>query len=70
MDSIQGQFEDVSKVRKSFCWKYCLLDKVNDKAKCQIKISSEGEHCNRVYSAPEGATTSLKYHLKRVHGIF
>jgi len=63
------QFEDVSQIKNSFCWKYFLLDKVNDKAKCQIKIS-EGEYCNRVYSAPEGATTSLKYHLKRRHGIF
>ena len=64
-----GQFEDVSGIINSFCWKYFLLDKVNEKAKCKIKIS-EGEYCNRVYCAPEGATTSLKYHLKRGHGIF
>ena len=64
-----GQFEDVSQIKNSFCWKYFLLDKINHKAKCNVKIS-EGEYCNRVYSAQDSATTSLKYHLKRRHGIF
>ena len=64
-----GQFEDVSRIKNSFCWKYFLLDKVNHKAKCKVKIS-ESEYCNRVYSAQEGATTGgMKNHLKNAHGI-
>ena len=64
-----GQFEDVSQIKNSFCWKYFLLDKVNHKAKCKVKIS-ESEYCNRVYSAQEGATTGgMKNHLKNAHGI-
>ena len=64
-----GLFEDVSRIKNSFCWKYFLLDKVNHKAKCKVKIS-ESEYCNRVYSAQEGATTGgMKNHLKNAHGI-
>ena len=64
------QFEDVSKVQKSYIWKYFLLDKANHKAKCKVKIG-EGQYCDRVYSSQEGATTgAMKNHLKNHHGIF
>ena len=61
------QFEDVSKVRKSFCWKYCLLDKVNDKAKCKVK-TSEGKYCDKFISV-KGGTKGIIEHLKRRHGM-
>ena len=60
------QFEDVSQVQKAFCWKYFLLDKANQKAKCKVKIR-EGEYCDRVYSAT--TTRGIKYHLENNHGI-
>ena len=63
-----GQFEDVSEIRKAICWKYVLLDKVNYRAKCSVKIS-EGEYCDRVYSAKGGSTTALNTHLRKRHGI-
>ena len=67
MESILGQFEDVSKTRKAFCWKYCLLDKANGKAKCKVKIS-EGKYCDKVISAKSG-TKGVIEHLKRLHGM-
>ena len=64
------QFEDVSKVRKAICWKYFLLDKTNDKAKCKVKIS-EGEYCDRVFCTQRarGSTSSITNHLRKQHGI-
>ena len=62
------QFEDVSKVRKAICWKYFLLDKTNDKAKCRVKIG-EGEYCDRVFYAKGGTTSKLNNHLGKQHGI-
>ncbi len=65
---IDGQFEEVSKAKIALCWNYFLLDKTNDKAKCKVKIS-EGEYCDRVYSAKGGSTTALNTHLRKQHGI-
>ena len=59
-----GPFEDVSKVKRAFCWKYFLFDHVNHKAKCKVEISA-GEYCDRVYSALGGAISgAMKHHLK------
>ena len=63
-----GQFEDVSEIRKANGWKYVLLDKVNCKAKCSVKIS-DGEYCDRILSVTGGNTTIINNHLKRLHGI-
>ena len=63
-----GQFEDVSEVRKAICWKYFLFDGKNHKAKCSVK-NSEGEYCDRILSVPCGNTTSLRRHLKNRHEI-
>ena len=68
-----GQFEDVSKIRKAFCWKYFLLDEENYKAKCKVKFV-EGVYCDRVLSARGSngcaqATPAFKKHLKDEHAI-
>ena len=63
-----GIFEDVSKYRKAICWEYFLLDKENQRAKCQFQIS-EGEYCDKVYSAQGRAfhkgSGEMKNHLKK-----
>ena len=61
------QFEDVSKVRKAFCWTIFLLDKETHKAKCKVKIS-EGKYCDRIISA-RFTTNNCNQHLKNCHGI-
>jgi len=58
----EGQFEDVSKIQKAFCWQYFLLDKTNQKAKCKVKIS-DGNFCDRIISSK-----ACNKHLK-IHGI-
>ena len=62
-----NQFEDVSKFRKAFCWKYFLFNKANNRAKCNVKIS-EVEYCDRTYDAING-TSNFNSHLKKHHGI-
>jgi len=66
-----GQFEDVSEVRKAICWKYFLFDGKNHKAKCSVK-NSEGEYCDRILSVniKSSGTTSMNRHLKNRHEIF
>ena len=63
-----GQFEDVSEVRKAYCWNYFLFDGTNHKAKCRVK-TSEGEYCDRILNPNSGNTTSMNRHLKNRHGI-
>ena len=65
-----GHFEDVSEVRKAYCWKYFLYANVkpNQKAKCRVEMS-KGEYCNKVLSVSGGTTSTLNNHLKHVHGI-
>jgi len=63
-----GQFEDVSEVRKAYCWNYFLFNGTNHKAKCRVK-TNEGEYCDRILSVPCGNTTSLRGHLKNRHEI-
>ena len=58
----EGQFEDVSKIQKAFCWQFFLLDKTNQKAKCKVKIS-DGNFCDRIISSK-----ACNKHLK-IHGI-
>ena len=67
------QFEDVSKVRKAFCWKYFLLDEENYKAKCKVKFS-EGGYCDKVFSVKGHngcvqVTGHIYNHLESQHGI-
>ena len=63
-----GIFEDVSKYRKAICWEYFLLDKENQRAKCQFQIG-EGEYCDKIYSAQGSAfhkgSGAMKNHLKK-----
>ena len=58
----EGQFEDVSQVKKAYCWKYFLLDKTNQKAKCKVQIS-DGIFCDRIINFK-----ACNKHLK-IHGI-
>ena len=60
-----GQFEDLSQIKKAFCWKYCLLDKTNRKVKCKVQIS-EGNFCDRIMSYK---ASNIYRHLKHHHGI-
>ena len=60
-----GQFEDLSQIKKAFCWKYCLLDKANRKVKCKVQIS-EGNFCDRIMSYK---ASNIYRHLKHHHGI-
>ena len=59
------QFEDVSQVKKAFCWKYFLLDKTNRKVKCKVEIS-DGNFCDRIITYK---ASNIQRHLKDLHGI-
>ena len=68
------QFEDVSKVRKAFCWKYFLLDEENLKAKCKVKFSEGRGCCDKVFSVKGyngcvQVSGTINKHLENEHGI-
>ena len=57
-------FVDYSEVRKSEVWKFFLLDKNADLAKCKL---CEAKNITKILKVKGGNTTTLKDHMAGVH---